>query len=231
MRADHTDSSDDALDPHTWAALRLIWYVNGTLAAEDVGRLEAHLADCADCQRDLTLERAVADRVRQTPTVEYAPAASLRRLRARIAETDPDESAAPPRRAGRRRLTSRIGPGHWLSVAASVVAMAGLVWLTWPQSAHTPTAEYQTLSQATAPVNGPHVQVVFAETATAADMRAALARVRGRIASGPAINGLFLVTVEVPGEPATLAEVEDAARTLMADPAVRFAAAQADSAT
>lgn len=219
----------DALDPHTWAAMQLTDFVNGHLPPDDAQRMQAHLDACPACRRDLALEHAVAQRLRQQPTVEYAPQASWRRLQTRIADEGP---ARAPRRARLAWPPTWPSTGRgWAGVVASLIMVAGVtaaLWMQAPQPGVTgagtlPAAAYRTFSQPELGV--PHLQVVFAETATAADMRAALARVRGRIASGPAINGLFLVTVQAPGELLTAADLDAAAETLNADPAVRFAAA------
>ena len=45
----------------------LPWHVNGTLAAEETARVEAHLAECEECRHDLSRERELAREVALLP--------------------------------------------------------------------------------------------------------------------------------------------------------------------
>src|SRR5271168_3938127 len=86
------------------------WYVNGTLGAQDRERLDAHLLNCAQCCADLAQERRVYQGMNAETTVEYMPAASLKRLQARLdgigAATATDAPVAPsaPKKPGRTAM-------------------------------------------------------------------------------------------------------------------------------
>lgn len=59
-------------------------YADGSIDAEGRGRLERHLAHCAECQRALTLQQDVVAALRARPEVA-PPADFLERVRSRIA--------------------------------------------------------------------------------------------------------------------------------------------------
>ena len=66
---------------HREVALLIPWYVNATLSDRDRSRVDRHLAECAACRDDLTLEQRIQQRMSVDPAVEYMPATSLNRLR------------------------------------------------------------------------------------------------------------------------------------------------------
>ena len=66
---------------HDEAEELLPWYATGQLDAADRMRVEAHLAACAECRRQLTVERQLMHEFRaMTPEIE----SGWNRLRARI---------------------------------------------------------------------------------------------------------------------------------------------------
>lgn len=224
--------SDNAREEHDWASLVLPWLVNETLPAADVRRLRAHLQICRECSRDLEIEEGLARRLAAAPVVDYAPQAALARMNQRI---DSAQASGSWLASWRRRSNRATGGRRTIWVVAFAVQAAALVLLavTVVWQAQQAPGEYRTLSSS--PAQGsphapaqPHLQVVFADAVTAADMRATLARVRGRIVSGPSRAGVFLVTIESPGvvEAGAMAEIELAARTLAREPGVRFVAVQ-----
>lgn len=62
----------------------LPWYVNDTLDERSRQRVDAHLRQCADCREDLARERRVFQGMKTEAAVEYMPAASLKRLQAKL---------------------------------------------------------------------------------------------------------------------------------------------------
>src|SRR5207302_9534524 len=71
------------LDRHREVQTLLPWYVTDQLDAADLARVEAHLADCAECQAELSLERHLDAGVASLPLgVEQDWAEFRRRLRA-----------------------------------------------------------------------------------------------------------------------------------------------------
>src|SRR3954452_8368998 len=102
--------------PHDEAEALLPWYATGQLDAADRTLVEQHLASCAQCQRQLTVERRLVDEFQAySPEVDSGWA----RLRARI---------EPPRAASSRRELPDVGrlvAGWWQSFSRP--AVMGLV--------------------------------------------------------------------------------------------------------
>ena len=213
-------------EEHLWANEMLPWQVNGSIAPADAVRLSAHLRECADCRRDLDADRELARRLSVAPVVDYAPQASLAKLMRQI------DAAAPQRRSrsgffSRKNVADGVPArsGFVLAFAAQAAALAVLAvtvaWMGWKRET---AADYRTLSSA--PVIGDaQLQVLFADTATTADVRAALDRVRGHIVDGPSRAGVFRVALLPTAETAGSREqVEAALALLRAEPGVRYVA-------
>jgi anti-sigma factor RsiW len=207
---------------HRWAAEQLPWLVNGRLPDADALRLRAHLSDCAHCRRDLEIEQRLAQKLGAAPVVDYAPQASLAKLMRRL--------DSPPARQPwwhRRRNKKPAGRSPLALVfALQAAALAALsVTVAWLAFHPAPPPVYHTLSQAPAASAG-QIQVVFAETATTADMRASLSRIGGHIVDGPSRAGVFRVALEAPtGAEPVVVNLQAAVALLTEDPAVRYAAA------
>ena len=74
-------------------------YAAQVLAASEVAAAEAHIAACADCQRELESLRPVVDRFVSWPTDVLRPTTSLQaRLAGRIAEETGKPPVLPPAR-------------------------------------------------------------------------------------------------------------------------------------
>lgn len=215
---------------HAWAEANMVDWTNGRMPAESADRMRDHLSRCAPCRADALIEEQIHARLSQQPVVEYAPQASFRRLMARIDSAEDASSASnTPSEAepaaltatGRRAVFSH--PWRWLGPAASA-ALILLVLGIWVQLALAPVEpQYRTLTSAPV-VSDARLQIVFNDSATAADMRSALAAVRGHITDGPGFNGVFEVAIEpVPGA-ASVAEADwrAAEEQLASHPAVRF---------
>ena len=163
---------------HGEMAALIPWYVNGSIGDSDRQRMDAHLAQCARCQEDLILERRVYEGMSVESGVEYMPAASLKRLQAKLdgaSAAAPDTSAtalpatalpatALPVRAWRRAVT-------WQGVmAASVAIMAVAVSLLaidrWTQSRSHAAALYSTVTTSQPRVSNEVIRAVFTPTIT-----------------------------------------------------------------
>ncbi len=103
--------------------------VNGTIGEHDrPPRGRASLL-CADCRDELALDRRIYRSATAETAVEYMPAASLKRLQARLDGMDAAASGgAPCGRCGGCRASRRVEgpplqPLRWL-MAASVAVMA-----------------------------------------------------------------------------------------------------------
>ena len=97
-------------DPHRDTEELLPWYVTGQLDETDREAVERHLAACAQCEKQLRLERRLADEVRtSTPDVELG----WQRLRRRL--------EPPP---ARRNRTASLGSRVWRAASRPAMATA-----------------------------------------------------------------------------------------------------------
>ena len=99
---------------HTAVSLLLPWYATGRIDAADRAMVEAHLAQCAECEAELRVERAIASRAAEhAPETDQNWAALLPQLR----------GAAPPARKMRVPVVSHLPEKRrW------AWAQAGLGW-------------------------------------------------------------------------------------------------------
>jgi hypothetical protein len=169
-------------DEHREAQMLLPWYAKGALDDDDRGRVEAHLASCAACTRELEVEQSLAEAMAGLPLeADQGWARVRRRLDRRI---------APPRPRMRRSLA-------WAAMAAALCAGVGLS-IAGYRSLEAPA--YRTLS-APAPAATPALVVIFRPDAAEADLRRVLARADARIVDGPtAAGGYVLRTQQPPAE-------------------------------
>jgi anti-sigma factor ChrR (cupin superfamily) len=86
----------------------LPWYVNGSIGEHERQRVDAHLILCTGCREDLAQERRIYQGMTAETAVEYMPAASLKRLQARLdgvvgaASANVGAEVSAARRPGRR---------------------------------------------------------------------------------------------------------------------------------
>ena len=200
---------------HEWSQENIPWLVNGTLAESDTRRLRGHLEVCEACRMDLHREEALCRAVATRPVVEHAPQAALARMLDRL-DRDERRSLRYWLFGGRMQGSNDRRGAVMFLVAAQAVAVlvltVSLAWLAWK-----PEPRQYALAGAAAP-SLPHLQVIFDASASAADILAIVAEVKGRVIGGPSSAGVYLVAVES-------AEVlETAAQSLQKHPHVRFVA-------
>jgi anti-sigma factor RsiW len=228
MTHNKTNTPNDALHQEVWELLP--WYVNGTLAGQELQRVETHLTLCLACQAELTRCRGLATAVQMADEVAWEPSDEhMARIFARI-----DAAEAPPTpvrrwwqvlqeglRQGRAMLLSTPSPMRWAFAAqgALVVLLAGmLVWRT-----PSPPKLYPTLSSATpeAARVGQQIRLVFADDMTERELRTLLRSVGGTIANGPSPVGAYTVEI-VPSAPvdSVLAMLRAHQKVRLAEPIV-----------
>jgi hypothetical protein len=195
----------------------LPWYVNGSLAAGEIERVEAHLAVCALCQEESRLCRRTADEIVSAGEVAPSPhPIQFQRMLARIEESEREErrQGAGPRLAAAFRplVRSTPRPLRWAlaAQAAAIFLLVGaLGWsLRRPApmvSATAPAAPYRTLSNPeAAPVPTVRLTVMFQPKATERDIRTLLQGVKGEIVAGPSPSGAYTVAIPAAGDPAAV---------------------------
>ena len=190
-------SNRDAREHQEVSAL-LPWYVNGSIGEVDGQRVAAHLSVCADCSNDLRQELFVYRSMTADTAVEYMPAASLKRLLARLDGIPaPAAAGADPTGPTRPATTRRRHSIPWLGLlAASIAVMAvalGLLtadrWRYSRSSGSQPN--YYTVTTAIPRPPGEVIRAVFSPTITLDELQGILDEAQLRIISGPTEAGVY----------------------------------------
>ena len=178
---------------HQEVAALIPWYVNSTLLDHERHRVDAHIVDCAACRADVLVEQQIFAAIKGAPTVEYMPAASLKRLQARLdalQSVEPAADAAP---------VVKIRSGRWPKralMAASIAVMAITISLLladrWVQfRAQQAAPSYRTVTSSQPRAADEVIRAVFAPTITLVEMQAILEESGLRIISGPTEAGVY----------------------------------------
>ena len=201
-------------DPaHRTTEQLLPWYLNGTLAAGERQRIEAHLAQCLRCRRDLESQRelqAVLAGGEPERAVEHA----LKRAHARIDELEsgwrPSAIGARVRR-GWREARPWVR-GALLAQLALVVALAVALI-----GEHRAPALYRTLGAASAPpgAGGARLAIVAAPLAPEDELRSVLAEIGARVVERS--RGAYIVEVAPEREAEALRKLRASALVRSAD--------------
>jgi hypothetical protein len=166
------------------------WYVNGSIGEHDRQRVDAHLSVCAGCREDLARERRIYQGMTAETAVEYMPAASLKRLQARLDGIATAEVPAVVRKPVRRMMA-------WqglmaASVAVIAVALSLLAADRWLQvRARTSAPDYYTVTTPRVHAPGEVIRAVFSPTITLVELQAILDEAQLRIVSGPTEAGVY----------------------------------------
>jgi putative zinc finger protein/fervidolysin-like protein len=203
----HLDEQGGRVHQRIWELLP--WYANGTLAAAEREKVEAHLAVCPRCQEEEEICRRTAAAVQAVGEVAPSPhPVQLQRMLARIEESEGEERS----RAGwwramplRALLAATPGPLRVSLVAQAAVILLLVGLLAWQQlrtQPAAPSADYVTLSDpAPAPAPSLSVRVMFSPQATEQEIRGLLHGIRGQIVAGPSRIGVYTVEVPADGDP------------------------------
>jgi anti-sigma factor RsiW len=193
-------------DAHSETQQLLPWYLNGTLEESERARVDAHLAGCEECRADLERERVIGVRIAgAAPDVERGWADMQARMRA----------AGTPKTQHwfRRRV-----PMGW-AVGAQAAAAALFVAILLPGHQAAPAPAYHALASApdARAANG-NLIVMFADTSTERDLRAALARSNARIVGGPTEAGAYVLHVGDAERERALAQLRGDTHVTLAEP-------------
>jgi anti-sigma factor RsiW len=191
-----TDRRISTACEHEELTVLIPWYVNGSIGEDERLRLDAHLVACANCRDALAQERYVYRGVNTEPCVEYMPAASLKRLQARLDGADASARVdAPPELPVTGKPGRRSIPWQGLT-AASIAVMAGAVtllaadrWMQFHAQASAP--KYYTVTSAVPRPPGEVIRAVFSPTVTLIELQAILDAAQLRIISGPTEAGVY----------------------------------------
>jgi anti-sigma factor RsiW len=200
---------------------RIPWYINGTISEDERQRLDAHLLHCANCRNEIAQDRLVYEVMNVDSGVEHMPAASLKRLRARLDDVDAATTALPADLTAAEKPGRR--PAHWQGLAAaSIVVMAVTIGLLaadrWIQfRARTSAADYYTVTTPAPHAPGEMVRAVFSPTITLVEVQAILDEAGLRIVAGPTEAGVYSLAAD------SRRPVSSSLATLRANAKVRFA--------
>jgi len=173
------------------------WYVNGTIGELERQKVDSHLLTCAVCREDLLHERRVYQGMAAEPAVEYMPAASLKRLQARVDALDTAVRVDEPvvLQPARQQPLPRTMP--WPRLAAASIAVmaviAGLMmtdqWMQRRARGVPPLYRTVTTSEPRSPDEV--IRAVFSPTITLVELQTILDEAQLRIISGPTEAGVY----------------------------------------
>jgi anti-sigma factor RsiW len=175
-------------DPHRETRDLMPWLITGRLEAEERKRVEAHLAACEECSRELAAERSLAGEVAELP---IATGIGWAAMRDRLDSAARQAAFVPAAQPVRRRFTMRqIGT----VLAAQAALLAAAVTITLRVEA--PMAPYHALGSAPAAVGGNAI-VIFRPDARAGDISRLLKDSSARLVDGPTPANAYVL--HIPG--------------------------------
>ena len=216
-------------DRHQEVQSLLPWYLTDRLEASERAEVEAHLAECPECQAELRTERRLGAEVAASSVV--APPGDVEhgwaRMRRRIEPRSPGRPS--PRRISLAGWRGWIGAGGgaavlqwraspaWLRWAA--VAQFGLLLLLagylLPSTRHD-VARYRALGAAPAVASG-NVVVIFRPDTSERQLRETLKANDARIVDGPTATDAYLLHVPAAERGAVLDRLRRQARIELAE--------------
>ncbi len=107
---------------YTRAALH--GYLDGELDASRSAEFERHLENCRECAKSLEMEESLRSGLQRSGLYEQAPVALRKKIRAGL-----DAATATP-------AAPKIPVWRWITVAASILVVAGVSWYVWSRSAN-----------------------------------------------------------------------------------------------
>lgn len=159
----------------------IAWYPDGELPADVRGEIEVHAAECAACRDEIA-----------SLAGDAAPAASDAPDGERVFARVQRKIAAHPRRlaAPRARRVWLVRPRVAIAASLVVAAISGTAGIVATQQLRgEPSYETATAGHA-APRDGAHLQVVFRDDVSFAEVSHALRTLGATVESGPSAQGV-----------------------------------------
>jgi anti-sigma factor RsiW len=201
----------DTRDPHEQAEELLPWYATGQLDDADRSIVEAHLAACARCQRQLAGERRMVDQFQAfSPEVDSGWARMRQRLEAPAAHRP---SGIVRNLADLWQLLKRPAVA---ALATAQVALLAIAAAIAPSLGSAPA--YVALGDKAQPAPSANVIILFRPEATEADMRAALRQNGASLVGGPTDADAYLLSVPASQRATALEKLRADGEVLMAEP-------------
>jgi hypothetical protein len=207
---------------HEESWLLLPWLANGRLAGAERLRVEQHVRGCAECAREVGLQRLWCATLTEPDRVTYAPGPSLRKLMERIDAAPaarPHVAGALAERAARAYSAWRPPGLAWaasflLAVGAGTLATTAYRWSLPLYATHTEAA----------PAAAGVLHVAFERSLTIGDAQQLLLSVGARVVEGPDGTGVFGVapSADAAADATAPARLRTLADRLRADARVRW---------
>ena len=188
--------------PHEQVMQLLPWYTNGTLDADETARVEAHLADCAECRAEAEADVALA---REIASLDHSVEAGWTALDAKL--------DAASRSSSTVTFLKRRIPVAWM-IAGQAAAVVLAIVVAVPLAVPDPT--YRALGSAPANEAG-NVVIVFQPEISEQDMRAALLRSDARVVDGPNASGAYVLRVPQSGRQTALERLRGMPQVMLAE--------------
>jgi hypothetical protein len=174
---------------HEESWLLLPWLANGRLGGAERHRLEQHLRGCAECAREVALQRLWCSTLTEPERVTYAPGPSFRKLMERIDAQPPLRAAAAVTSAVRAVRASAAWRPPGLAWAASFLVCVGrgtfaLTAYRWSQ----PLYLTHTAPAAAAPGV---LHIAFERSLTIGEAEQLLISAGAHVVEGPDASGVF----------------------------------------
>jgi hypothetical protein len=206
-------------DVHQKVQALLPWYVRASLEPEELGHVEAHLAECPRCQADLAWEREVLSAC-SSPDLEAVGDAGrgFALLRERIAGSE-----KPPRRRpgfmARLKLRWHEAP-PWarlglLGQCVLVLSFGGLIL-----AAQSPEHRFRALGTpmpVSTSADGGNLIVRFRPDATEQEMRRVLRESKARLVNGPTATDAYVLAVPAGLEKQAVSRLRQEASVLLVE--------------
>jgi hypothetical protein len=177
---------------HQEVSALIPWYVNDTLADHERQRVDAHVGACVPCRDALAVHKRIFEGIDAQPAINYMPAASLRRLQARLdaAQTQAVSPQLPLLEPVRNASPWR----GWMAASIATMAVAiGLLaadkWVQFEARANQPN--YRTVTSAAPRPRGEVIRAVFSPTITLVQLQSILDEAQLKIVSGPTEAGVY----------------------------------------
>jgi hypothetical protein len=212
----------DTAGEHRHAEELIPWVVNGSATALQRRQLDAHLAACTDCRRELMRQRELQTAIANAPPpvvddVEHG----LQRLMARIDRARDEVEAAPAGTPGRKtRHPAASGLTLWLSAAVLVEAVALALLGIGLVARSDPAPGYVALSQGPDAPRAATIRIVPAPSLRLDELQRLLHTLNLQVVAGPNSVGAYDLAPQAARTAPTTRELQIA--TLRADPGLRL---------
>jgi anti-sigma factor RsiW len=196
-------------DPHRETRDLMPWLISGRLEPDERARVEAHLASCDECSRELAAERELAGAVAELP---IATGISWAAMRDRLDQAAKQEAIVPAPPVRQRFPLRQIG----IFLTAQAALLAAAVSITLRTAA--PVAPYHALGAAPAAAAAGNAIVIFRPDISESEMRRLLKDCDARLVDGPTAANAYVLHVPDAERTQTLEHLRKEAAIVLAEP-------------